>query len=103
MVTFDDYYEEKFGSMPLGTMLRVKTKEGGPYIGELLFKSKHFITLQLPYYREGFSVANFYTGHSTFRIWDGTEPEEDDDLVLADDEEEIPEDELDTIDADPIV
>lgn len=80
MVTYDEYYDHFFGEMPLGTTLTVD-KDGGPYTGQLIFKSKYFITLQLPYYREGFSMADFYIGHSSFRI-EGREMTEEDEKYM---------------------
>lgn len=67
MVNYDEYYEYYFENLPLGSVITVD-KDGGPYTGTLIFKSRHYITLQLPYYREGFSLADFFIGHSFFKI-----------------------------------
>ena len=60
MGNYDEYYEKVFGDINIGDKVRVY-KEGTIYEGELIFKNKYYITLQLPYYREGFSIPDFLT------------------------------------------
>ena len=63
MGNYEDFYAQTFGDVNLGDEIKVY-KEGQTYCGTLLFKNEHYITVQLPYYREGFSILDFYTGHA---------------------------------------
>ena len=63
MGNYEDFYEKTFGNINIGDSVKIY-KEGVTYEGTLLFKNEYYITVQLPYYREGFSMPDFYTGHS---------------------------------------
>ena len=106
MGNYDEYYEKVFGDINIGDKVRVY-KEGTIYEGELIFKNKYYFTLQLPYYREGFSIPDFLMGHSKlcaegeeidmFDVDDDMNPDIDDidgDIDSEDiDDEDIAEDE----------
>ena len=63
MAGYSDFYEHTFGNINIGDTVKIY-KEGDTYTGELFFKSESFITVQLPFYREGFSMPDFFTGHT---------------------------------------
>ena len=63
MASYNDFYEHTFGNINIGDTVKIY-KDGDTFTGELLFKSESFITVQLPYYREGFSMPDFFTGHT---------------------------------------
>lgn len=88
MASYQDFYEQTFGDINLGDNLRIY-RDGIQYEGILIFKSEYFITLQLKYYREGISMADFYTGHAKLITSDIdlndlkilTDPVEDEELI----------------------
>lgn len=89
MGNYDEFYEKVFGDIEIGDRVRIY-KEGTMYEGELIFKNKSYITVQLPYYREGFSIPEFFTGHSRLCA-EGEEIE----LEAEIDDEDISEEDID--------
>lgn len=80
MANFQDFYEHTFNEMNIGDAIKV-FKDGETYKGTLIFKSRDFITVQLPFYREGFSITDFFTGHA--RLGDPTKEDKDDENFIA--------------------
>lgn len=94
MGNYDDYYDKVFGNINVGDDIKIY-RDGETFEGTLLFKNPYYITVQLPFYREGFSMPDFYTGHSKLAGAEGVEFEiEEEELEDADDfdEEELGED-----------
>lgn len=63
MANYSDFYESTFGPINIGDTVKIY-KDGDTFEGQLLYKNEYFITVQLPYYKEGFSMPDFYTGHA---------------------------------------
>lgn len=82
MANFQDFYEHTFGGINIGDVIIVY-KDNEKFKGTLIFKSKDFITMQLPFYREGISVSDFFTGHAKF----GIEGDDDIPVVKKDDDD----------------
>lgn len=63
MGSYTDFYEQVFGKYNIGDSIRI-AKDGCIYEGTLMYKNEHFITVNLQYYNEAFSVPDFFEGHS---------------------------------------
>ncbi len=70
MGNYDDFYEKVFGPINIGDDIKIY-KDGETFEGKLVFKNKYYITVQLPFYREGFSMPDFFIGHSKLAGVDG--------------------------------
>lgn len=86
MGSYEDFYENSFGGINIGDEIKIY-KEGQTYTGTLIFKNEHYITVQLPYYREGFSMLDFYTGHAKIAGVRGEDFDIEMDDVINDEDE----------------
>lgn len=69
MDSLTDFYEKEFDKFEIGDVIKFD-KEGQTVEGTLIYKSPYFITLQLPYYREAFSIPDFYMKRSRLAGWE---------------------------------